>query len=265
MTTSLGRKGGSVLGEMPRGTHVCIYYESLDDLIDTVVPFFKIGLEKNEFCMWIPSKLLTLEESRTALGRHIPDFDRYLVGGHMEICPGREWYLKGDQFDIIRSIGMWRDKLSAALAQGYTGVRVSGDALWIDPDQWNNFCEYEYKLNTLLKGKPVTVLCTYPLMMRGTIEVLGVAGAHRPAVARQNGDWGLVETAPTTPRDNSPRPQANLVVGELLSERQRHITSLMAQGHSNKEIARRLGIAPETVKSHVRNIFDKLDVRGQGR
>jgi hypothetical protein len=60
---------------------------------------------------------------------------------------------------------MWRDKLSAVLAQGYTGVRVSGDALWIDPDQWNNFYEYEYKLNNLLKGKPVTVLCTYPLMM----------------------------------------------------------------------------------------------------
>jgi hypothetical protein len=65
VTTSLRGKGESVLGEMPRGTHVCVYYESLDDLIDTVVPFFKIGLEKNEFCMWVPSKL-------AGIGRHDP-------------------------------------------------------------------------------------------------------------------------------------------------------------------------------------------------
>ncbi len=35
---------------------------------------------------------------------------------------------------------------------------------------------------------------------------------------------------------------------------------MIAEGRSNKEIARSLGIAPETVKSHVKNIFDKLSV-----
>jgi LuxR family maltose regulon positive regulatory protein len=35
---------------------------------------------------------------------------------------------------------------------------------------------------------------------------------------------------------------------------------LIAQGQSNKEIARTLGITPETVKSHVKSIFTKLDV-----
>jgi len=45
-----------------------------------------------------------------------------------------------------------------------------------------------------------------------------------------------------------------------LSQRARCILDLIAQGHSNKEIARKLGIAPETVKSHLRRIFIKLDV-----
>ena len=125
MTTSLRRKGVNVLGEIPRGTHVCIYYESTYDLIDTVVPFFKIGLENNEFCVWVPSKLLALEESRMALGRRIPNFDRHLAAGNMEIFPGREWYLKGDQFDPIRSMSMWRDKLRGALAKGYNGDQPS--------------------------------------------------------------------------------------------------------------------------------------------
>ena len=47
---------------------------------------------------------------------------------------------------------------------------------------------------------------------------------------------------------------------EALSTRESEIVGLIAQGQSNKEIARSLGIAPETVKSHVKSIFVKLEV-----
>ena len=45
-----------------------------------------------------------------------------------------------------------------------------------------------------------------------------------------------------------------------LSARETDILKLIGEGLSNKEIARNLAIAPETVKSHVKNIFSKLDV-----
>ena len=47
---------------------------------------------------------------------------------------------------------------------------------------------------------------------------------------------------------------------ESLSARERGILDLIAAGQSNKEIARTLGIAPETVKTHVKSIFTKLSV-----
>ncbi|MFL9906321.1 LuxR C-terminal-related transcriptional regulator [Paraburkholderia sp. RL17-337-BIB-A] len=47
---------------------------------------------------------------------------------------------------------------------------------------------------------------------------------------------------------------------ESLSPRERNIVELIAEGQSNKEIARALGITPETVKSHVKSIFVKLAV-----
>jgi LuxR family maltose regulon positive regulatory protein len=47
---------------------------------------------------------------------------------------------------------------------------------------------------------------------------------------------------------------------ESLSARERRIVGLIAQGQSNKEIARALEIGPETVKSHVKGIFIKLNV-----
>lgn len=46
--------------------------------------------------------------------------------------------------------------------------------------------------------------------------------------------------------------------GESLSPRERHIVSLMSHGLSNKRIAKQLGIAPETVKSHAKHILQKL-------
>jgi len=45
-----------------------------------------------------------------------------------------------------------------------------------------------------------------------------------------------------------------------LSPRERCILELIGGGQSNKEIARALGIAPETVKSHLKNMFVKLSV-----
>jgi LuxR family maltose regulon positive regulatory protein len=49
-------------------------------------------------------------------------------------------------------------------------------------------------------------------------------------------------------------------ISDPLSVREGDILGLIAQGRSNKEIARSLCIAPETVKTHVKHIFVKLNV-----
>jgi LuxR family transcriptional regulator, maltose regulon positive regulatory protein len=46
----------------------------------------------------------------------------------------------------------------------------------------------------------------------------------------------------------------------VLSPRERSVLALLGEGRSNKDIARALAIAPETVKSHVKNIFGKIGV-----
>lgn len=45
-----------------------------------------------------------------------------------------------------------------------------------------------------------------------------------------------------------------------LTEREREVLALIAQGHNNEEIARRLVLSPKTVRNHVSNIFSKLQV-----
>jgi DNA-binding NarL/FixJ family response regulator len=46
----------------------------------------------------------------------------------------------------------------------------------------------------------------------------------------------------------------------LLSDREMKIVQLVAQGFQNKEIGKELFISENTVKNHLRNIFDKLGV-----
>jgi len=48
--------------------------------------------------------------------------------------------------------------------------------------------------------------------------------------------------------------------GDGLTARERDVLALISQGCSNKHIARALEISPETVKSHVKHIFLKLEV-----
>jgi len=45
-----------------------------------------------------------------------------------------------------------------------------------------------------------------------------------------------------------------------LTESERNVLKLMAQGTSNEAIAQQLGFSPKTVRNYVSNIFSKLQV-----
>jgi len=48
--------------------------------------------------------------------------------------------------------------------------------------------------------------------------------------------------------------------GEALTPREREVLQLVVEGYANKQLARRLGIAEKTVKTHVSSILQKLGV-----
>ncbi len=74
------------------------------------------------------------------------------------------------------------------------------------------------------------------------------------AVIRQfvaNDEPPVAQQMPQPPRDRERSP---------LSQREREIVALVAQGFKNKEMAEKMFISEQTVKNHLHNIFDKLGV-----
>jgi DNA-binding CsgD family transcriptional regulator len=67
----------------------------------------------------------------------------------------------------------------------------------------------------------------------------------------------LFRRAPSAPFVANMRAQATLGI----SGRELEVLELLAAGHSNKEIARRLDVSPNTVKTHVTKLFSKLESR----
>jgi two-component system, NarL family, nitrate/nitrite response regulator NarL len=84
-----------------------------------------------------------------------------------------------------------------------------------------------------------------------------VACVREVAAGRQWFPVDLVETA--LRRDTQQRAESRRFV-QRLTEREQEIVLLVAEGLSNKEIARRINLTEGTIKIHLHNIYDKLEV-----
>jgi signal transduction histidine kinase len=195
MMTEMWNTGVDVVGDMPWGTHFSLFYETKADLLETVVPYCKAGLESEEFCVWVVAAPLTEEDAAHALRQAVPDFDRYMDDHSIEIVPARDWYFQNDIFDLKRVIGGWNEKLARASAGGYAGVRITGDTAWLEKRNWKDFFEYEDVFNQAVANQRLAVLCTYPLAACGAAEILDVVRTHQFAVTRRRGTWDVIETA----------------------------------------------------------------------
>ena len=177
------------------GAHFCLFYETKQDLLDTLISYCKSGLERDEYCLWIVAEPLTIDEARAALKNAVPDLDRYFAGSRLEIVPARDWFLPGGVFDGKTLTASWYEKLASLSARGYPGMRITGDTTWLSKKEWTHFCDYEDGLNEVIGNQRLAVLCTYPLAACGAPQILDVVRTHQFVLARRHGNWDVLETA----------------------------------------------------------------------
>jgi DNA-binding CsgD family transcriptional regulator len=265
----LRRTGIPPIAVVPWSAHICMFYETPEDLLAAHGDFFGAGLADQEYCVWALSDPVDCDRAQAGLRDRIAGFDSYLAAGQIELIPGYEWYLHGGELDPQRVTDGWLAKLDEALARGFAGLRVSGNAFWMQTDHWDRFCEYEEAVDRAFAGARVIGLCTYPLGAARALDLLDVARAHDVAVSRRRGTWELLEASghalarreagrPEDATDISSRPFPG---HDLLTPRERVMLAETVKGASNKEAARALGISPRTAEFHRTNIMRKLNAR----
>src|SRR6266480_6018717 len=215
MAEELRKTGISVVGDVSWGTHLCHFYETKEDLLDILIPYFNTGLENNEFCVWVVSDPLGEEEAKSAFRQAVPEADRYLTTGHIEIhshsifpsslqqtsptgrieiVPHTAWYLKGGAFIAEQVLDGWNEKLADALAKGYAGLRGNGNEAWLTEENRRDFIQYEKTLDEKLANQRMIVLCSYPLSSSSAAQIFDVVNTHQLAIIRRHGNWEVLET-----------------------------------------------------------------------
>ncbi len=187
--------GIELVGNIPWGTHVCQFYESKQDLVDILVPYFAEGLRSNEFCMWITSPPLEVADAKEALKKAVPHLEKYLQKGQIEIISYNDWYLLGGKFDCNRVLEGWVQKETAALKNGFNGLRLTGNTFWIERSLWNSFVDYEAAVNSVIGKHRMIALCTYCLLNCTGTDVIDVVRNHIGTLIKQTGKWVFVEDA----------------------------------------------------------------------
>jgi PAS domain S-box-containing protein len=238
MSSELRKTGISIVGDVPWGTHFCYFYETTQDLLDTLVPYFTAGLKSKEFCLWIISisELLTVEEAKEALRQALPDYERYVAEGSIEIVSHDEWFQNGDTFDFHRVVNRFKEKLDEALAKGYAGMRINGSPVWLQKKDRKQFREFEQELDKLFPSERVIASCTYPLAWTSGEEIFDVTLRHQFAIAKRRGQWEVVET-PEVKLAKAEIKRLNEGLEERVIERTNELRKM--NGELRKEISER--------------------------
>lgn len=195
MVLDLRNSGIDIIGEVPWGTHFCQFFESGEDLLDILVPYFRAGLANNEFCMWVTAEPVGVEDAGRAMRKAEPGFQRYLDSGQLEIIPYSEWYTRDGGFDSERVLNGWVEKLDSAQARGYDGLRLTGNTFWLEKKDWQSFTDYERVVDDVISRYHMVALCTYQVHKCGVSEVADVISNHRFALVKRRGKWEMIESA----------------------------------------------------------------------
>lgn len=227
--TERTNSGIDAVGAVAWGTHFCQFYETVGDLVDTLVPYFKAGLEAGERCMWVAAPPLRAADATDALRNAVPDLDQRLARGEIEIVDHERWYIaEGTKTGADEVITGWMRRKEEALARGFAGFRLTGNTYFLEASDWDDFAEYERKVNACFCDQRVLALCSYCTLRCDAGGAMDVVQNHEFALARRRGTWTMIESA-SVKRAKEALREANEELEARVEQRTADLRSALAE------------------------------------
>lgn len=192
--------------------------------------------------LWFETEWADWQSRRLKVVSHTPD-----VSGE---CLVKFGYESGEMYSIVIDLFLdgdiapvsGRDVARIALVQGKPGECNGTLHIEQDPPRW-------------YWGEPSDIGLPTPIEM-GKQVILAFWTTVINAWNAQPGDEG-------DPLDEDEQRVKKALESDPLTERELEILALVNKGHSNEEIANSCTISKETVKSTLKQIFSKLEVRSR--
>ena len=243
----LRRSGIDIIGNMPWGTHICQFYNTKEDLTDILVPYFKVGLENNELCLWVTSQSQEVGDAKEALRRTVPDLDSYLDKGQIEIISYTCLHLTGSIYDSEGVVDYWIEKLNHALESGYEELRLSGNTSWLEKKDWGYFVDHMGKMEDTIGKYRMIALGSYFIDKYSAAEIIEVVSNHQFSLIKREGKWEKIdnfgrkkaeEAAIQATKDWEHTFDAVPDLISIINDKYRVV-------RANKAVAAKLGVTPE--------------------
>jgi PAS domain S-box-containing protein len=179
------RKSGlALIDDLPWGSSFCWFFQTGKDLVDVLVPYFKAGLESNEFCLWVTSRPIAVKDARKELRKALPQFDEYESKGQIEIIPySRMGSRYGKSGDAIFSM------LDKGLSNGFDGLRFSCIAR---PDGKGGKALTSYGVDAVSRYDAIAAYA-YPRDKFDAAGLMEVVNRHRFALVRNADEWEVIK------------------------------------------------------------------------
>ena len=196
--SGLRKFGIDIVGSVPWGTHLCQLYQTKQDLIEIIVPYFAAGLPANEYCFLVTSPL-KVDEAKTALKKAIPNLDEYLISKQIEIVEFETVYVPSCGFNARAIPQYLAEKEEAAVSRGFDGLRLCSILSFTDNKLWNKlwegFGDYANAVNDVFSSRKILGLCGYPFEKCTPNNIIQIESQYAGTLIKRADKWFLVEDA----------------------------------------------------------------------
>lgn len=176
------------------GMHSCHFYSDRQQLIDALVPFTIAGLQANERCLIIAAPPSPARDLIRELLQGWDGVEDAIQSGQLRVIDFERWYMDKSGLKSEDLVQLWLQEESQALADGYSGLRVSGNISFLTHEQWPAFMAYEKSVSANFSHRRIVALCSYVLEDCTGDRKDQVLRAHGCAFERRDRDWQVVMT-----------------------------------------------------------------------
>lgn len=239
------------IGDVEAGTHFCHFYKNANDLEDTLIPFFKTGIEENDAAIWVTAEPFGKARALASLNTHVTHLDDRIRNGQVGIYDHKEWYTlngQGSRHDVAYS---WIKAKDEVRTKGYRALRLTGNTGFLTHSDWDDFMEYEMLLRDAFRAHELVALCSYDSARCEADNVLDIVRAHDFALSRRHGTWEVVESA-ALKQSKFDLAAANATLEARVEARTRELSEALGQQRLlNAELSHRVKNSLATVQSLV--------------